>query len=189
MGAALVYLPDGIAVSELDALIDQLVRPIEDWPEPGVTFRDITPLLNDPDALSSVIDGLVELAAKAGPVDAVLGIEARGFLFGPLIAQRLGVGFVPVRKAGKLPAHSFSTSYDLEYGSATIQMHVDALSAGDRVLVVDDVLATGGTLIAAADLVRQAGAEVAGNLVLIELLALGGQARLEPLGCGALRSY
>lgn len=176
-------------MSELDALIDRLVRPIEDWPEPGVTFRDITPLLSNPDALSDVIDGLVALAEKSGPVDAVLGIEARGFLFGPLIAQRLGVSFVPVRKAGKLPAESFSTSYDLEYGSATIQMHVDALAADDRVLVVDDVLATGGTLIAAADLVRQAGGVVAGNLVLIELLALGGQGRLAPLGCEALRSY
>lgn len=176
-------------MSDLHALIDRLVRPIEDWPEPGVTFRDITPLLGDSDALAVVVDGLVELAAESGPVDAVLGIEARGFLFGPLIAQRMGVGFVPVRKEGKLPSHSFSTSYDLEYGSATIQMHVDALTAGDRVLVVDDVLATGGTLLAAADLVRQAGGVVAGNLVLIELLALGGQERLGSLGCGALRSY
>lgn len=176
-------------MSELDALIDRLVRPIEDWPEAGVTFRDITPLLNDPAALSAVIDGLVELAEKVGPVDAVLGIEARGFLFGPLLAQRLGVGFVPVRKAGKLPAESFTTSYDLEYGSATIEMHVDALTADDRVLVVDDVLATGGTLIAAADLVRQAGGAVAGNLVLIELLSLGGQERLGTVGCSALRSY
>lgn len=176
-------------MSELNTLIDRLVRPIEDWPEPGVTFRDITPLLSESAALAAVIDGLVDLAAESGPVDAVLGIEARGFLFGPLIAQRLGVGFVPVRKAGKLPAKSFSTSYDLEYGAATIEMHVDALTPGDRVLVVDDVLATGGTLIAAADLVRQAGGVVAGNLVLIELLALGGRARLEPFGCGALRSY
>lgn len=176
-------------MSELDALIDTLVRPIEDWPEPGVTFRDITPLLRDAGALAAVVDALVELAGQSGPIDAVLGIEARGFLFGPLIAQRLGVGFVPVRKEGKLPAHSYSTSYDLEYGSATIQMHVDALAAGDRVLVVDDVLATGGTLIAAADLVRQAGGVVAGNLVLIELSALGGRDRLGASGCGALRSY
>lgn len=189
VGAAPFLLNERNSVSELDALIDRLVRPIEDWPEPGVTFRDITPLLRDSAALATVIDGLVDLAVKAGPVDAVLGIEARGFLFGPLIAQRLGVGFVPVRKAGKLPADSFSTSYDLEYGSATIQMHIDALAAGDRVLVIDDVLATGGTLIAAADLVRQAGGVVAGNLVLIELLALGGQERLGSLGCDALRSY
>jgi adenine phosphoribosyltransferase len=176
-------------VSGLDALIDRLVRPIQDWPEPGVTFRDITPLLNDPGAFGAVIDGLIALAREAGPVDAVLGIEARGFLFGPAIAQGLGVGFVPVRKAGKLPSVSYSTSYDLEYGSATMQMHVDAISAGSRALVVDDVLATGGTLLAAADLVAQAGGVVAGNLVLVELLALGGRERLEPVGCAALRSY
>ena len=176
-------------MTELDPIIDRLVRPIADWPEPGVTFRDITPLLGDPVAYGAVIDGLVTLAEAAGPVDSVLGIEARGFLFGPSIALRLGVGFVPVRKAGKLPSESLSTSYDLEYGSATMEMHVDAVAAGSRVLVVDDVLATGGTLLAAADLVSQAGATVAGNLVLIELLALGGRTRLGDIGCGTLRTY
>ena len=140
-------------------------------------------------AFGAVIDGLVELAEQSGPVDAVLGIEARGFLFGPSIALRLGVGFVPVRKAGKLPSTSLSTSYDLEYGSATMEMHVDAIAPGSRVLIVDDVLATGGTLLAADDLVRQAGATVAGNLVLIELAALGGRERLGATGCGTLRSY
>ena len=176
-------------LSKLSDVIDRLVRVVEDWPEPGVTFRDITPLLADPDALEAVVDGLVSLAGQMGPIDAVLGIEARGFLFGPSVALGLGAGFVPVRKAGKLPSRSLSTSYDLEYGSAVLEMHVDALKPGDRVVVVDDVLATGGTMLAAADLVRQAGAEVAGNLVLIEILALGGQARLAPLGCAALRSY
>ncbi|MFC5678554.1 adenine phosphoribosyltransferase [Aeromicrobium endophyticum] len=176
-------------MTELDAAIDRLVRPIADWPEPGVTFRDITPLLADPVAFEAVIDGLVLLAEKAGPVDAVLGVEARGFIFGPSIALRLGVGFVPVRKAGKLPSTSLSTSYDLEYGSATMEMHVDAVVPGARVLVVDDVLATGGTLLAAADLVAQAGASVAGNLVLIELSALGGRERIGAAGCESLRSY
>jgi adenine phosphoribosyltransferase len=176
-------------VSDLDDLIDRLVRPIEDWPVQGVTFRDITPLLGDPSAFEVAIDGLVSLAREAGPVDAVLGIEARGFLFGPSIAQHLGVGFVPVRKSGKLPATSYSTSYDLEYGSATMEMHVDAISSGDRVLVVDDVLATGGTLLAAADLVAQAGGVVAGNLVLIEIGALDGRERLAPVGCAAVRTY
>jgi adenine phosphoribosyltransferase len=176
-------------VNELDALIDRLVRPIQNWPEPGVTFRDITPLLADSAAFGAVLGGLVDLAREVGPVDAVLGIEARGFLLGPAIALGLGVGFVPVRKAGKLPAELFSTSYDLEYGSATMEIHTDAIAAGDRVLVVDDVLATGGTLLAAADLVRQAGGVVAGNLVLIELLALGGRERLQPLGCAAVRTY
>ena len=176
-------------MSDLTEMIDRLVRPIEDWPEPGVTFRDITPLLAEAGALAAVIDGLVELAEKAGPIDAVLGIEARGFLFGPSIALRLGAGFVPVRKAGKLPSASLSTSYELEYGSAVLEMHVDALRPGARVLVVDDVLATGGTMLAAADLVKQAGATVVGNLVLIELLALGGQGRLAPTGCASLRTY
>lgn len=176
-------------MTELDAMIDRLVRPIEDWPEPGVTFRDITPLLGDPAAYEAVIDGLVALAEKAGPIDAVLGIEARGFLFGPSIALRLGVGFVPVRKLGKLPADLLSTSYDLEYGSSTLEMHVDAIAPGARVIVVDDVLATGGTMLAAADLVGQAGGVVVDNLVLIELLALGGRDRLAPIGCSALRSY
>ncbi|MBC7630993.1 MAG: adenine phosphoribosyltransferase [Flavobacterium sp.] len=169
--------------------MDRLVRPIEDWPEPGITFRDITPLLGDARALADVVDGLTELALLAGPVDAVLGIEARGFLFGPSIALRLGVGLVPVRKVGKLPAVSLSTAYDLEYGSAVLEMHADALQPGARVLVVDDVLATGGTMRAAADLVRQAQGTVAGNLVMIELLALGGQASLAPTGCASLRSY
>jgi adenine phosphoribosyltransferase len=176
-------------VTELDAVIDRLVRPIEDWPEPGVTVRDITPLLADPSAFEAVINGLVQLAEKAGPVDAVLGIEARGFIFGPSIALRLGVAFVPVRKAGKLPSTSLSTSYDLEYGSATMEMHVDAIAPDARVLVVDDVLATGGTLLAAADLVAQAGASVAANLVLIELSALGGRERIGAPGCESLRSY
>ncbi len=170
-------------------MIDRLVRPIEDWPVPGVTFRDITPLLAEPEALRQVIDNLVDLARALGPVDAVLGIEARGFILAPAIALGLGAGFVPVRKPGKLPSSSYSTAYDLEYGSAELEMHRDALQPGDRVLVVDDVLATGGTMLAAADLVRQAGAEVGGNLVLIELLALGGRERLEPVGCSALHTY
>ncbi len=173
----------------VSSLIDRLVRPIEDWPVPGVTFRDITPLLSDPDALRTVVDALVDLARASGPVDAILGIEARGFIFAPAIAMSLNVGFVPVRKTGKLPSSSYSTSYDLEYGSAKLEMHRDALVPGDRVLVVDDVLATGGTMLAAADLVHQAGAEVVGNLVMIELLDLGGRARLEAVGCGAIHTY
>lgn len=181
--------PIGPIDAVLPAIIDRLVRTVDDWPKAGVTYRDITPLLGDPSALAAVIDGLVHLAEQAGPVDAVLGVEARGFIFGPAVALRLGVGFVPVRKSGKLPMRSLSTSYDLEYGSAVLEMHVDALAPGDRVLVVDDVLATGGTMLATADLVRQAEAHVVGNLVLIELLALGGRARLAPIGCDALRTY
>lgn len=156
---------------------------------PGVTFRDITPLLAEPDALHAVVDALVDQARLSGPIDAVLGIEARGFIFAPAIAMALGVGFVPIRKSGKLPASSHTTSYELEYGSAELEMHRDALKPGDRVLVVDDVLATGGTMLAAADLVKQAGAQVVGNLVVIELQFLGGLERLQPVGCRALRTY
>ncbi len=173
----------------VSSLIDRLVRPVEDWPVPGVTFRDITPLLADPEALRQVVGALVDLARASGPIAAVLGIEARGFIVAPSIALALGAGFVPIRKAGKLPSSSHTTSYDLEYGSAELEMHRDALEPGDRVLVVDDVLATGGTMLAAADLVRQAGAEVAGNLVMIELLDLGGAERLQPVGCSALHTY
>ncbi|MDR7086730.1 adenine phosphoribosyltransferase [Aeromicrobium panaciterrae] len=177
------------APAPVSALIDRLVRPIEDWPVPGVTFRDITPLLADPEALRLVVDALVDVARTTGPIDAVLGIEARGFIFAPAIALELNAGFVPIRKAGKLPSTSFTTSYDLEYGSAELEMHRDALQPGDRVLVVDDVLATGGTMLAAADLVQQAGAQVAGNIVLIEIQALGGQEKLHPVGGSALRTY
>ncbi|MDQ3158452.1 MAG: adenine phosphoribosyltransferase [Actinomycetota bacterium] len=178
-------------VTDIAALIDALVRPIEHWPGPGITFRDITPLLTDPVALRAVIDALADEGREiaGGPVDAVLGIEARGFIFAPAVALALGTGFVPVRKAGKLPSKSYSVSYALEYGDATIEMHADALKPGARVLVVDDVLATGGTMAAAADLVAQAGGSVAGNLVLIELLALGGRARLNDTPTAALRTY
>lgn len=176
---------------DVSVLIDTLVRPVEDWPEPGVTFRDITPLLADPDALRAVIDAMTDKAREiaGGPIDAVLGIEARGFIFAPPVALALGAGFIPVRKVGKLPGQAHSASYALEYGSATIEMHTDAIKPGDRVLVIDDVLATGGTMAAVADLVAKAGATVAGNLVLIEILALGGSDRLDNIPTAALRSY
>ena len=176
---------------DIATTIDALVRPIEDWPEPGVTFRDITPLLADADALREVIEALAATAREiAGEqIDAVLGIEARGFIFAPAVAIALGTGFIPVRKAGKLPSDSHSVSYGLEYGTATIEMHTDALKPGDRVLVIDDVLATGGTMKAAAELVAEAGATVAANLVLIELLALGGRDTVGDTPTAALRSY
>lgn len=178
-------------MTDFATTIDALVRPIDDWPEPGITFRDITPLLADAAALRDVIEALAIAAREiAGdPIDAVLGIEARGFIFAPAVAIALGVGFVPVRKAGKLPSDSHSVSYGLEYGTATIEMHTDALKPGARVIVIDDVLATGGTMKAAADLVAEAGATVAANLVLIELLALGGRDNLGGTPTAALRSY
>jgi adenine phosphoribosyltransferase len=173
----------------LAGTIDRLVQVVDDWPEPGVTFRDISPLLADHEAFAAVVDAMVDLAAASGPIDAVLGVEARGFLFGPPIALRLGTGFVPIRKTGKLPRRAHSASYDLEYGSAVLEMHADVLAPGARVLLVDDVLATGGTMSAAADLARQAGATVTGCLVLVELAALGGRERLAPLPCASLRTY
>ena len=171
------------------ALIERWVRPIPDWPEPGVTFRDITPLLAEPSPSRPSSTRWLRPAEELGPVDAVLGIEARGFIVGAPVALALGAGFVPVRKDGKLPHETLSVSYELEYGSATLEMHADALKPGDRVLVVDDVLATGGTLEAAADLVEQAGVTVAGFVVAIELPALGGRARVGDVPFRSLASF
>jgi adenine phosphoribosyltransferase len=176
-------------MGDVTALIERWVRPIPDWPVPGVTFRDITPLLARPDAFASVIDALAAAGRELGPVDAVLGIEARGFIVGAPVALELEAGFVPVRKSGKLPAETLSVSYALEYGEATVEIHADALKPGDRVLVVDDVLATGGTLEAAAALVGQAGATVAGHVVAIELPALGGRSRVGDVPVRALATF
>jgi adenine phosphoribosyltransferase len=174
-----VQAPD----TDIVALIKSYVRDIPDYPQPGVMFKDITPLLGDPDAFGSVVEAL---SAVFGPVDKVVGIEARGFILAAPVAYETRAGFVPVRKKGKLPAETFAMDYDLEYGSATLEVHADAFAPGDRVLIVDDVLATGGTALATATLVRQAGAEVAGVAVLMELSFLGGRARLGDLDVRAL---
>lgn len=152
-----------------------LIRAIPDFPKPGIVFRDVTPLLADRAAFAAAIRALAEPWRDARP-DAVAGIEARGFIFGAALARELDTGFVPVRKPGKLPAASLSESYALEYGSDSLQVHADALPAGSRVLLVDDVLATGGTLRAALNLLRRQGAAVVGATVLIELSALDGRA-------------
>jgi adenine phosphoribosyltransferase len=157
-----------------------LIADVEDFPKPGVGFKDITPLLASPSGLAAATEGLVRLAPE--DVDVVVGLEARGFIFGAPVALALGRGFVPIRKPGKLPRSCVFVTYELEYGTDTIAMHADALQPGDRVLLVDDVLATGGTLVAAADLVRQLGAEVAGVAVVVELTALPGRARLAERG-------
>lgn len=167
----------------------RLIRAIDDWPEAGVTFRDITPLLSDPQGLAATVSALVDAARAFGPLDVVAGVEARGFLLAPLIAEALGIGLVPVRKAGKLPARTLSESYSLEYGDAVVEIHADAVPEGARVLVVDDVLATGGTLAAAGRLFERAGAVVAGNLVLIELPALEGRDVLGDVPLTALLEY
>ena len=160
----------------MDAL-KQLIRDIPDFPQPGILFRDITTLLRDADGLRSAVDCLVE-PYRDTPLDQVVGIESRGFILGAAIADRLGTGFVPVRKPGKLPAATVSASYALEYGTDTLEMHRDALGGGHRVLIVDDLLATGGTARAAVNLVRECGAEVVGLAFLIELVALDGRAQL-----------
>ncbi len=153
----------------------RLVLDIPDHPEPGVVFKDITPVLSDPAGLSAVIGGLTTagLDADGAPrVDVVVGMEARGFILAPPVALALGAGFVPVRKAGKLPRETHAVSYDLEYGSATLELHRDAVAPGSRVLLVDDVLATGGTARATADLVEACGAQVVGVAVLMDLAFL-----------------
>lgn len=153
------------------------IRAVPDFPKAGILFRDITPMLSEPGALQHVIDLLRERYQDRG-ISKVLGIESRGFIFGAPLALSLGVGFVPVRKAGKLPADTLSRSYDLEYGSATLEMHRDAVEEGERILLVDDLLATGGTAQAAAELAEAAGAVVEELAFVIELEGLKGRERL-----------
>lgn len=154
------------------------VLDVPDFPKAGITFKDITPLLRDPRALHACADALAA-PFRDVPVDAVLCLDARGFLFGPLVAARLGVGVVPARKPGKLPRATVQAKYALEYGDNTLEVHRDAFRPGERVLLVDDVLATGGTARAAADLARGLGAELIGSAFVLELLGLGGRAKLE----------
>ena len=163
---------------DLDALLRSRVAEVPDFPTPGVVFKDISPLLADHVAFAGAVDAVVAHHGR-GNVDKVVGIEARGFIVAAPVAYHFGAGFVPVRKPGKLPGPTHETSYDLEYGSNVLQVHRDALEPGDRVLVVDDVLATGGTAAAAVRLVEEAGGLVVGLSVLIELSFLGGRALLE----------
>ena len=155
-----------------------LIRDVPDFPEAGVLFRDITPLLGDARGLRAAVDALAAPFADNG-VDLVAGIEARGFLLGPAVATRLGVGFVPMRKEGRLPRETVREEYQLEYGRAVIEVHKDALVAGDGVLVLDDVLATGGTARAACRLVEALGGCIEGLSFLVELQSLGGRKGLE----------
>ena len=166
---------DVSAGTGLAGLIQSKIRDISDYPQPGVVFKDITPLLGDGPAFGAVVGAL---ASGHGPVDKVAGIEARGFILAASVACQLGAGFVPVRKQGRLPAPTYAQSYQLEYGTATIEVHQDAFAPGERVLIVDDVLATGGTAEATADLVRRAGAEVEAIAVILELGFLDGRSRL-----------
>ena len=163
--------------ASVEAWIRSLVRDIPDFPAPGVLFKDITPVLSDPAALSAGVGALAEPFADIG-VDLVAAAEARGFVFGVAVAERLGVGFVPIRKPGKLPAATLGVDYELEYGQDRLEMHVDAVASGCRLLVVDDVLATGGTAAATCSLLESAGGKVVGCTFRIELTFLKGRERL-----------
>jgi adenine phosphoribosyltransferase len=161
--------------------MDQLkakIRHVPDFPKAGILFYDITTLLQDAAGLRAAIDSL-SMPFKDQHVDLVVGIESRGFIFGAAVADRIGAGFSPVRKPGKLPAACVRTTYDLEYGSDTLEMHEDAVTPGQRVLIVDDLLATGGTARATTDMVKRLGGQVHALAFLIELVALNGRARLE----------
>jgi adenine phosphoribosyltransferase len=163
----------------LEQRLRQAIRDVPDFPKPGILFKDITPILLDHVLCSDTADALAASVRDQQP-DVVIGVESRGFFFGLMMAQRLGVPFVPVRKAGKLPYRTVSHEYELEYGTATVEMHVDAVQPNQRVLIHDDLLATGGTAAAAAELVKQQGGDVAGFSFLVALDFLNGEDALKP---------
>ena len=162
-----------------------LIRDIPDFPKPGILFSDITPLLANAEAFAAVVDGLAAIARTQG-VTSIAGIESRGFIFGAPVALALGLPFIPIRKPGKLPFETKRIEYGLEYGTDVLEVHVDAFKAGDRVAIIDDLMATGGTAEAASKLVESLGAAVASILVVIELQELGGTDRLRPRPVHAL---
>ena len=164
------------------------VRDVPDFPKPGIMFKDITPLLSDGALFREAIDLFIAACEPLQP-DKIVGIDARGFLFGSAVAYKLGVGFVPVRKKGKLPYQTKETSYTLEYGEATVEMHVDAIQPGERIVLVDDLLATGGTSAAAAKLIAEAGGNLLEAQFLIELAFLSGRCHLDPVPVRAFLRY
>ena len=170
------------------AQIESTIRNVPDFPQPGIQFKDITPVLADPRLFAATIDLLIE-GVEPGSVDAVIGIDARGFILAGAAALRLGAAFVPVRKKGKLPFKTIEQKYDLEYGSNTLAMHVDALKPNSRVLLVDDLLATGGTAWAASVLVGQLGGQILGVRFMVELTFLQGRSRLKGLPVRSLVAY
>jgi adenine phosphoribosyltransferase len=172
--------------SEID--LRQYVREIPDFPEPGVLFRDVTPLLREPTAFEAALRGIGDYVRSRSP-QAIVAIESRGFLFGAPLADRMGLPFVPIRKPGKLPAARMSVEYSLEYGSGRLDIHADALRAGESALIIDDLLATGGTASGAARLVELLGAQVAGIAFLIELAPLGGRERLRAYDVFSMLAY
>jgi adenine phosphoribosyltransferase len=164
------------------------IREVPDFPKPGILFYDITTLLKDADAFREVIDRMAEMV-KDERIELVVGMESRGFIFAAPLADRLGAGFVPVRKLGKLPAETLEVEYDLEYGTATLEIHRDAIKAGQRVLIVDDLLATGGTVLGTIELVSRLGGEIAGLSFMVELTALEGRAKLGEFAIHTLLAY
>jgi adenine phosphoribosyltransferase len=164
------------------------IRHVPDFPKPGILFYDVTTLLRDPEGFRLAIDSMASPYYNRG-IDLVIGIESRGFILGSAVADRIGAGFVPVRKPGKLPSERVTAAYDLEYGSDSLEVHRDAVQPGQRVLIVDDLLATGGTARAAVNLVKQLGGVVDGVALLIELVALKGRGRLEGENVNAILQY
>jgi adenine phosphoribosyltransferase len=164
------------------------IREVPDFPKPGILFYDITTLLKDPEAFREVIDRMSDQVRDAS-VDLVVGMESRGFIFSAPMAYQLNAGFVPVRKLGKLPAETIEVEYELEYGTATLEIHRDAIRPGERVLIVDDLLATGGTVMGTIELVRRLGGEIAGLSFMVELTALNGREKLGEFNINTLLTY
>ena len=176
--------------NDLTRRLKDAIRTVPDFPIEGVMFRDITPVLGEPGLVSSITDQFAEDLQKLGwRPDVIVGPEARGFIFGPLLADRLGCGFVPVRKPGKLPAPSRRVEYSLEYGFNALEMHEDAIEPGQKAVIIDDLLATGGTISACASLCEQSGATVQGALFLIELDRLGAREEIAPVKAHSLVTY
>ena len=176
--------------NDLTRRLKDAIRTVPDFPIEGVMFRDITPVLGEPGLVSSITDQFAEDLQKLGwRPDVIVGPEARGFIFGPLLADRLGCGFVPVRKPGKLPSPSRRVVYSLEYGSNALEMHEDAIEPGQKAVIIDDLLATGGTISACASLCEQSGATVQGALFLIELDGLGAREEIAPVKAHSLVTY
>lgn len=168
---------------DANAYLKSHIRTVPDWPAPGVQFRDITPLLQDPQVFRVLIDAFVHryMLPELRPT-VVAGLDARGFIIGSVVAYELGLGFVPIRKKGKLPFTTVAETYELEYGSATVELHTDAVKAGDRVLLIDDLIATGGTMMAGARLLEKLGATVMEGAAIVDLPELGGSSKLKASG-------
>ncbi|MDN6281014.1 MAG: adenine phosphoribosyltransferase [Psychroflexus sp.] len=168
--------------------LENYIRDVEDFPKKGVLYKDITPLLKSHEATSNALDQFID-QLKGQKIDKVVGIESRGFLFGILLAQKLNVGFVPIRKPGKLPSETLKSTYDLEYGKDTIEIHKDAIETGEQILLHDDVLATGGTAAAACQLIEELGGELVQTNFLLEISALNGVEKIKQYPCVSLLKY